>query len=135
MRLSDGIRPLPLDVDLDALFMDETTRRVGKDGTLALAGRRFEAGPRFIGRKVTVRFDPFDLRSVLVVSDSGESMRAFPVDLAANRRVRRVPPPKDQSPAERPPLRSLDQLAHDMKPPEDADHDDDDQEEEGACVR
>jgi len=88
MKLSDGIRPLPLDVDLDTLFMDETTRRVAKDGTLALSGHRFEAGPRFIGRKVTVRFDPFDLRSVLVLMDSGESVQAFPVDLAANRRVR-----------------------------------------------
>jgi len=131
LKLSDGIRPLPLDVDLDALFMDETTRRVAKDGTLALKGRRFEAGPRFIGRKVEVRFDPFDLRSVLVYMDSGESLRAFPVDLAANRRVRRQPSAQE-SPRKQPPLGSLDKLANDMKPPEQ--DDDDDQEEGGLCV-
>ncbi|MEM7202551.1 MAG: DDE-type integrase/transposase/recombinase [Planctomycetota bacterium] len=119
MMLSDGIRPPPLDVDLDALFMDEATRRVAKDGTLALGGRRFEAGPRFIGRKVTVRFDPFDLRSVLAVTDSGESVRAFPVDLTANRRVRRQPSPAEDPPPAQPPLQSLDQLANDMEPPED----------------
>jgi len=132
LKLSDGIRPLPLDVDLDALFMDETTRRVAKDGTLALKGRRFEAGPRFIGRKVKVRFDPFDLRSILVLMDSGESVRAFPVDLVANRRVRRQPSAQQSPPErERPPLGSLDKLANDMKPPE---QDDDDQEEGGLCV-
>ena len=133
MRLSDGIRPLPLDIDLDALFMDEVTRRVGKDGTLALKGRRFEVGPRFIGRKVTVRFDPFDLRSVLVLVDTGESVRAFPVDLAANRRVRRQPHEQESPKQPPPPLNSLDDLADEMKPPEEND-DDDDQEEEGTCV-
>ena len=133
LRLSDGIRPLPVGIDLDALFMDEVSRRVGKDGTLALAGRRFEAGPRFIGRKVTVRFDPFDLRSVLVSSESGESTTAFPVDLRANRRVRRLPLSTDTPPAP-PPLRSLERLAHDMQPPKDDDHDDDDQIEEAARV-
>jgi transposase InsO family protein len=132
MKLSDGIRPLPLDVDLDALFMDETTRRVAKDGTLALKGQRFEAGPRFIGRKVTVRFDPFDLRSALVLMDSGESVRAFPVDLVANRRVRRQPSAQE-SPREQPPLGSLDKLANDMKPPEE-DDDDNDQEEGSTYV-
>ena len=73
---------------------DEVTRRVGKDGTLTMSGRRFEAGPNFIGRKFTVRFDPFDLRSMLVRTDSGESVVALPVDLAANRRVRRLPLPE-----------------------------------------
>lgn len=115
LRLCDGIRALPVDVDLDALFRDETTRRVSKDGTITMSGHRFEAGPSFIGRKVTVRFDPFDLRAVLVVADSGESVTAYPVDLAGNRRVRR----QHQSEPGRtppPPLRSLEQLAKDLKP-------------------
>jgi putative transposase len=121
LRLSDGIRPLPVDVDLDSLFRDEVTRRVGKDGTLTMSGRRFEAGPNFIGRKVTVRFDPFDLRAVLAIADSGESVTAYPVDLVGNRRVRRQPPPDPGRKAPPPPLRSLEQLATDMPP---AQHDD-----------
>ena len=136
LRISDGIRPLPLDVDLDALFMDEVTRRIAKDGTLTLAGKRFEAGPRFIGRKVTVRFDPFDLRSVHVLVASGESVVAFPVDLSANRRVARLPVP--DKPSSTPPrLHSLDQLANDMESPmsDDKDQDDDgDQTEEEIHV-
>ncbi|MDX1540451.1 MAG: hypothetical protein R3349_03515, partial [Geminicoccaceae bacterium] len=72
-----------------------------------------------------------DLRSVLVVTDSGESVRAFPVDLTGNRRVRRQPSPADPPPTQ-PPLQSLDQLANDMEPPED--NDDDDQKEEDTCV-
>ena len=115
LRLADGIRSLPVDVDLDSLFRDEVTRRVGKDGTLTMSGRCFEAGPNYIGRKVTVRFDPFDLRAVLVIADSGESVTAYPVDLVGNRRVRRLPPP-DPSRAAPPPLRSLEQLATDMQP-------------------
>ena len=125
LRLSDGIRSLPQDVDLDALFRDEVTRRVGKDGTLTMSGRRFEAGPNFIGRKVTVRFDPFDLRSVMVITDSGESVLAYPVDLVANRYVRRQPPAAPGRTPPPPPLRSLDQLAEGMKPPQQTDHHDD----------
>lgn len=117
LRLSDGIRTLPLDVDVDGLFSDEVARRVAKDGTLTLAGKRFEAGPRFIGQKVTVRFDPFDLRSVRVVAPSGESAAAYPVDLSANRRVRRLPASQDEAAAP-PRMRSLDKLADGMAPPE-----------------
>lgn len=132
LRLSDGIRPLPVDVDLDALFRDEVTRRVGKDGTLTMSGRRFEAGPNFIGRKVTVRFDPFDLRAVLVVTDAGDSVTAYPVDLAGNRRVRRLPQ-ADPSRATPPPLRSLEQLTENMKPSR-PDADDDELAGEAAHV-
>jgi transposase InsO family protein len=133
LRLSEGIRTLPLDVDLDALFRDETTRRVGKDGTITMSGRRFEAGPSLIGRKVTVRFDPFDLRAVLVIADSGLSVTAYPVDLVANRHVRRQPLSEPLRTAP-PPLRSLERLAEDMKSLP-LNEDDDDPDEEVACVR
>lgn len=132
LRLSEGIRSLPVDIDLDSLFRDEVTRRVAKDGTLTMSGHRFEAGPVFIGRKVTVRFDPFDLRAVLVIADSGESVTAYPVDLVGNRRVRRQPPPAT-SQATPPPLRSLEQLAEDMKQSPHDDQDDD-HHGEAACV-
>ena len=113
MRLSEGIRPLPRDVDLDELFFDETSRRVGKDGTFTLHGKTFEAGPAFIGLRVTVRFDPFDRRRVFVASTHGASVTAYPVDRAGNRRVRRLP--HTTEPAAAPtPLRALDQLAADM---------------------
>lgn len=118
LRLSDGIRPMPLDIDIDSLFMDEVSRRVAKDGTLTLSGKRFEAGPRFIGQKVVVRFDPFDLRAVKVLASTGESEVAFPVDLTANRRVRRMPAIDGPKPTP-PQMRSLEKLADEMAAPED----------------
>ena len=108
IRLSEGLRTLSHDMELDDLFCDEATRRVAKDGTFKLQNQRFEAGPLFIGQKVTLRFDPFELRMVRLVTDDGERV-LYPVDLAQNRRVKReqsrAPDPTD------PTLRSLDDAA------------------------
>jgi hypothetical protein len=122
LRLSNGIRPLPVDIDLDSLFRDQATRRVAKDGTLTMSGHRFEAGPNFIGRKVTVHFDPFDLRAVQVIADSGDSVVAYPVDLVANRRVRRQTPLIADR-RKKPPMRSLERLASKQPQTHDDHHD------------
>lgn len=118
VRLSGGLRPLPREVNLDELFFDQATRRVAKDGTFSLDGRIFEAGPALIGRRINVRFDPFDLRRVLVVAENQQIEPVFPVDLQANRRVRRNPPPQPQ---DTPPvaLRALKDLADRMPPGQD----------------
>lgn len=115
VRLSQGIRPLPRDIDLDELFLDQTSRRVAKDGTFALDGKTFEAGPAFIGLRIDVRYDPFDLRRVFVLSPQGDRTQAFPVDLAGNRRVRRISGP-DGAPPAASPLRSLEALADRIDP-------------------
>jgi transposase InsO family protein len=114
VKLSEGIRSLPREVDLDALFLEETTRRVAKDGTLALKGKTFEAGPELIGERVKVLFDPFDLRRVIVETSRGKKTAAYPVDLYSNRHVRRNPP-KD-GPATTPPeLKSMEDLAEELE--------------------
>jgi hypothetical protein len=115
MRLSEGIRPLPRDVDLDEIFLDQTSRRVAKDGTFTLDGRTFEAGPSFIGQRVDLRYDPFDLRRVFLLAPDGTRVDAFPVDLAGNRRVRRRSGP-DGAPPATTPLRSLARLADHIDP-------------------
>jgi hypothetical protein len=122
LRLSAGIRPLPPEVDLDELLLEETTRRVAKDGTFALKGKIFEAGPEFIGQRLRVSFDPFDLRRVLVHSQRGERLEVHPVDLFANRRVGRkvLPDPETKEP---PKLESLEKLAKDLAEPEQEDQD------------
>jgi putative transposase len=109
MRLSEGIRPLPREVDLELLFLDSVSRRVAKDGTVPLCGRRFEVGCDFIRQRIEIRFDPFDLRRIFVVTSDG-LREAFPVDLAGNRRVRRQPVAPDQ-PTGTTRLGSLDDLA------------------------
>jgi putative transposase len=118
MRLSEGIRPLPADVDLEALFREETHRRVAKDGTLRLHSHTFEAGPCFIGQRVAVRFDPFDLRRIEIVGADGRSHAAFPVDLLGNRFVRRGvdPDARTKTPSHPPPLKSLEARARKMDP-------------------
>lgn len=112
MRLSGGIRSLPHEIDLERLFMVEATRRVAKDGTLSIASKRFEAGVRFIGRKVSVLYDPKDMRRVLISQDGSTPEAIFPVDLAGNRRVRRLPDEEPKDPGRRSlPLTSLEKLA------------------------
>lgn len=126
LRLSEGIRPLPAEVDLDQLFLEETTRRVAKDGTIRLRGKVFEAGPRWIGQRIRVRFDRFDLRRVTLVDDRDQQRDIFPVDLSANRHVRRETGFED-TPKTPQPLRALKQLADRLEsaaaPKEDS-HDD-----------
>ncbi len=131
IRLSDGIRPLPLDVDLDELFLEETTRRVTKDGTLTLKGKTFEAGPSFIAQRVVVRFDPFDLRRVLIGDGEGKKTDAFPVDLHANRHVRRSPPPEPrESKTPPPPLRAMEDLADRIEKEKEPDREKEDNDEQ-----
>jgi transposase InsO family protein len=101
LRLSEGIRPLPRELNLDELFLEETTRRVAKDGTFTLQGKMFEAGPRWIAQHITVLFDPFDLRHVLFRCGDSTIHQAFPVDLGGNRRLRRNAP-GDHSPGDTP---------------------------------
>ncbi len=134
MRLSEGIRPLPADVDLEALFLEEALRRVAKDGTLKLKNRTFEAGPRFIGQRVTVRFDPFDLRQVQIMDTNDKLHLAFPVDLHGNRHVRRQDPdPKKKKPSTPPPLTSLEAMAEEMDPsPDDPTEESDNANEEDS---
>jgi len=118
MQLSDGIRSLPQDVDLEELFLSEATRRVAKDGTLSMQGRRFEAGVNFIGLKVRVRFDPRDMRRVLVIGRDEEVVAAFPVDLEGNTRIKRDQEDPKAKPRRSMPLESLEQLARDLESPD-----------------
>lgn len=112
MRLSGGLRPLPADVNLDQLFLAQCTRRIAKDGTFRIAGRRFEAGPAHIGKKLTIRFDSFDLRRVWMVTPEENLIDAYPVDLEGNRKMRREPSPEEPKRKRGlMPLRSLEQLA------------------------
>lgn len=114
LRLSGGLRTIPETVDLDELFLDETTRRVAKDGTIRVQGAAFEVGPSFIAERVTVRFDPFDLRRVLVSLKGRDPVEAFPVDLCGNRRVKRERPEPELAPDPRP-LESLDEIARSLE--------------------
>jgi len=114
LRLADHVRPAPPDLDIEMLFLARATRRVKKDGTFTLKRSLFEAGVDFIGEKIVVRFDPFDLRKVRISREGeAEEREAYPLDLDANRRVSRLPDP-EPPPRKEVPLQSLDRLADEM---------------------
>lgn len=124
IRLSDHVKPLPSTVDLDRTFLHKGTRRVKKDGTFQLKGKRFEAGVEFIGEKIQILFDPYDLRVVWIESEHHKSdVEAYPLDAVGNRTVSRQPdPPKKKK--EKMKFSSLERLRRQMSQELNTDNDD-----------
>ena len=97
-------------VDPQALadaFLWTETRTVTAVGTISIEGLDFEVAPELARRKVTVRFDPYDLSRVLIEYE-GESFgcaTALGPLPAHSRHVRAPEPPA--APAERTPLHEL----------------------------
>jgi len=84
---------LPDPVRLGEVFLWQEERKVDKTGQLSLRGNRYEAWPRLAGRKVRVRYDPFDLSTVQVWAD-GQRFDARPFELVREH-DQRVRPPGD----------------------------------------
>ena len=87
-------------LDLDALFLFETKRRVQRDRTVSLNGTLFEVDAALIGHTVTLRFDPGapPARGVEVWHDEKFVSRATPLDAYANCFVRRNRPTQNIDP-------------------------------------
>jgi transposase InsO family protein len=51
---------------LKEAFLHETNRQADKTGCLKLEGRLYDAGPDLTRKRVTVRFDPFDMEEIEV---------------------------------------------------------------------
>jgi len=101
-------------LDLDALFMFETKRRVQRDRTVSLSGTLFEVDAALVGQTVTLRYDPSvpTSRGVEVWHDARFIERARVLDAYANCFVRRNRPTQGlevdtPAPAPRPPRLSL----------------------------
>ena len=80
-------------------FLWPETRTVTAVGTVSIEGHSFEVAPELARRKVTVRFDPYDLTRVLVEHDGKSYGRATPLGVlpAHSRHVR--PPEPAAAPA------------------------------------
>ena len=87
-------------LDLDALFLFETKRRVQRDRTVSLNGTLFEADAALIGQTVTLRYDPGapPARGVEVWHEDKFVSRATPLDAYANCFVRRNRPTQNIDP-------------------------------------
>ena len=75
-----GVKTRPLDPGVvRELFLVRADREVHKkDGCVAVEGCRFLCDAALRGRKVTVRYDPRDLSSVIILVDDKRAQRAFP---------------------------------------------------------
>jgi hypothetical protein len=111
------------DLDLDALFLFETKRRVQRDRTISLHGTLFEVDAALVGQTVILRYDPSapPARGIEVWHDGHFVARATPLDAYANCFVRRHRPTQNLDPDSPPdtPRASglaLRQLRDDRKP-------------------
>ena len=75
------LKKVPLDVLYDA-FMFEDTRSVSKTGLISLDTNEYEVEPFLCGKKVKVRFDPYDLgKGIQVFYDNTRYQDAVPAKL------------------------------------------------------
>ncbi len=66
-RFTDSFTPqVPDPVTLYRAFLWEEERAVAKSATVQVAGNRYEVDAHLVGRKVTLKFDPFDLSRIEV---------------------------------------------------------------------
>jgi transposase InsO family protein len=123
---SDQVKMFDAGVDLDAVFLFETKRRVQRDRTISLNGTVFEVDATLVGQTVTLRFDPAApaSRGIEVWHQDKFIARATPLDAYANCFVRRNRPSRTlesdtKAPAPRPSglsLRSLQSRNRDGEP-------------------
>ncbi len=105
------IRPAP--EDLDRLLRMSVYRRVGKDRTVRLDGRIYEAPDGYAGEKVDILYDPYDSTSAVHLRRRGEreEVRLHLLDPIANARRRSVSSePAEPTTCEEPPATGISYL-------------------------
>ncbi len=87
------IVPLEPGLDLEQLFLHETTRKVHKDSTVTLDGALFEVPSDLIGERIMLRYDPQrppERRRLQIMRNGECNGEARLVDSYANAKVRRT---------------------------------------------
>lgn len=99
----DRLRPAP--EDLERLMRMKRTRRVGRDRSVRLDGRLYEAPDGFAGEKVEVLYDPYDPARPVHMRRAGEREEHLlrPLDLELNARLPRPPRNTGEQPEPVPP--------------------------------
>ena len=82
-------------------FLWTETRVVTAVGTISIEGHDYEVAPELARRKITVRYDPYNLNRVLVEHEGKSYGTATPLGAlpAHSRHVRAPQPPADHAPA------------------------------------
>jgi len=71
----------PTMTELTEIFLWEESRKVDKTGCVSVFGNTYEVAGDLSGEKVTLRFDPFDLKVIQVWHASARYPDAVPLDL------------------------------------------------------
>ena len=87
---AEGLRTIPVGMDVDGLFLKRTTRRVRRDATISLNGRMFEVPISLRGRQIEVRFDPFTYERMELYVDEKKVGSATVLDKELNSRSYRL---------------------------------------------
>mgnify|MGYP002408655801 CR=1 FL=1 len=75
---------------LDQIFLHEVMRKVNRDATITLLKKVYEVPQKFIGRQVTVQYDPEDLSRVYVKNLTfPEPVMVYPVQAVDNSKIPR----------------------------------------------
>ena len=104
-QTGDHVRFPDPTLDLDDLFLFETTRKVQKDRTVSLNGVVYEVDAALLGEKVTLRYDPSAPigRPIQVWHEQRRIHDAKPLDAYANAFVKRHRPSWNLQPDSPPP--------------------------------
>lgn len=95
------IIPMPKDIDLDAVFLHELTRKVYNDATITLYGVLYEVPPILIGKTIKIRFNPEPPITTLFVCHKNKDFgKARIVDTYANTKIKRSIDSKEFIPLE-----------------------------------
>jgi putative transposase len=110
--LADQVLIRPAPSDLEDLLRMKVLRLVGRDRTVRLEGRVFEAPDGLAGERVEVLFDPFDPRRPVRFRLPGESQERTlrRLDLVVNATLPRLRPLEDAEPTPEPPRTGISYL-------------------------
>lgn len=93
LRDASLLRSVPDTLDLDEVFLHRQRRVVRRDGTVRFRGEFLEVRSSLVGRKIELRFDPFDAEALpRVFSDGSFVCDATRLNLEANAYKRRHRP-------------------------------------------
>jgi putative transposase len=81
---------MPVNIDIDKVFLHEVTRKVYKDNTITLLGVLYEVPPIFAGETLKFYYDPnMNIKILEIYKDGKYYGNACQVDSYANTKIRR----------------------------------------------
>jgi hypothetical protein len=89
MRLSEHVRYLSPQIDLEEIFLHRMKRKIYNDRTISLDGILYEAPAHLVGKRVEIRFNPQDKSRVKVYFEGKLEQVATPTKAYENCFVKR----------------------------------------------